>query len=671
MHKRKTFWILAAVAFIFIAFLWGRWSAPGGISIGAAMSDEAVASGAETIWTCSMHPQVRQPEFGQCPICAMDLIPISGDEDGEKDDSGPPRLRLSERSLALMNVRTAPVLRRESEALLRLPGRLEVDETRKAVISAWFWGRVDRLYVDFAGTRVREGEHLAEIYSPQLFGAQEEFLQTMRAQERAGGTADAALAEAARDKLRLLGLSARQIDAIAEADAPSTHLTMYSTVTGTILERRVTSGQYVNVGTALYSVADLSYLWAELEAFESELALLRLGQPVEIEVKAFPGQNLEGRIAFVDTSVDPVKRTARVRVNMPNPDGRFKPGMLISGTVRTRVGGEGAVTGGFSEGMWISPMHPEIVKDGPGQCDICGMDLVPVEEMGFFARASLDEELPLVIPATAPLFTGQRSLVYVRLPEGDRPVFEARRVTLGPRLGDEYVVKDGLREGEQVVVHGQFKIDSELQIRGRPSMMAPGGGGAPLHDHGDIGNGTHKEHVASVDPRLPPVREEWGASVDSSFGEELRPLLAAYLDLAEALAADDTSASREALHRYHQVLMGIGEHRLSGAAHVAWMETYGLLHDVTHKMAEPAGTENMRAHLQAMTTAMEYLYVNFGAGQLPGVHQAHCPMVEGGVEVDGDPIGTWLQRTERLANPYWGAMMLRCGDFHGRLEPES
>ncbi|TVP76129.1 MAG: DUF3347 domain-containing protein [Puniceicoccaceae bacterium] len=637
--------ILIGLPVLILTFFLGWWLSPGGTPSDHDEAGEAAPEkAASTTWTCSMHPQVRQPDPGDCPICAMDLIPLTDDDDGA-DDGELPRLRLSDRAIALMHIQTVPVQQQAAHASIRLTGRVAIDETRLYTVAAWFGGRVDHLFADFSGVQIRRQEHLLEIYSPQLFGAQEEFLQALQASRERGGSAARSLAEGAREKLGLLGLSEAQISVIEASGEPTTHLTYYSPVDGIVMERQVSTGQYVETGTPLYTVVDLTRVWLELEAYESDLDRLRFGQTVEIKVLSYPGEVFEGRIAYIDRQIDARKRTARVRVDLPNENLRLKPGMLATGTVKVRMGAGGILADMDLAGKWISPMHPQIVKSGPGTCDVCGMDLVPVEELGYFAGAGGGTEDPLVIPATAPLFTGPRSIAYVRLPDTERPTFEAREVTLGPRLGDVYPVLAGLEAGEQVVVHGQFKIDSELQIRGRPSMMAP-----------ERGDADPQEADSAADPRDAIDRADFAAGVDTSFGDELRPLMEAYLALTEGLADDSLSAAQAGLKSFHEVLLEIGQHRLSGDAHVAWMERYESLHEITHAMAEPATIENLRSHLQALTLEVERIYVNFGAGQLPALKRAFCPMV------DGDQIGTWLQRGEVVNNPYWGAAMLRCGE---------
>ena len=447
----------------------------------------AVAEQGET-WTCSMHPQIRQPGPGQCPICAMDLIPVAAPAVG--DSLGPRQLRLSPAAQQLASIQTAPVKRRFAPVETRMVGKIAVDETQVRSITAWVAGRIDRLYVDYTGVRVEEGDHIAYLYSPELLTAQEELIQALRAGERlvdsgtsVGQTAQAMVA-AAREKLRLLGLKEEQIARIERERRASDHLTIYAPTGGVVIEKHLSEGAYVQTGTPIYTIADLSRLWLELRAYESDLSWIHFGQAVEFSAEAYPGEVFSGQISFVDPVLDERTRTVRVRVNVANEQGRLKPGMLVWAVVQAEVGAHGRAMSPALLGKWISPMHPEIVRDAPGTCDICGMALVRAEEL-YDTGDEAEREMPLVVPASAPLLTGKRAVVYVALGEG---LYEGREVVLGPRAGDYYLVRKGLREGEDVVVNGAFKIDSALQIRAQPSAMYPAGG-APTHGH-DHGGGS-------------------------------------------------------------------------------------------------------------------------------------------------------------------------------------
>ncbi len=424
------------------------------------------------IWTCSMHPQIRQPKPGLCPLCGMDLIPAGGPEAGAADD-GPRTLTLSATAQALAEVETAPVERRWVDVEVPMVGKVGFDETRLAYITARFPGRIDRLYANVTGTPVKPGEHLADLYSPELISAQQELRQAIRAAPETGAGRDASQAfiQAARDKLRLWGLTPEQIADIERSDKTQDHLTFYAPIGGVVVEKEALEGLYVEPGMRLFTVADLSAVWVNLQAYESDLAWVRYGQPVEFAAEAYPGETFRGTVVFINPVLDPMTRTVGVRVNAENPAGRLKPGMFVHARIKARVAADGIALPTDLSGRWICPMHPEVLESAAGTCRICQMPLVPAADTAYGARAAA-ASVPLVIPASAPLVTGTRAVVYVALP-GAAGRFEGREISLGPRAGDFYVVRGGLAEGELVVTRGAFKIDSALQIEGRPSMMQP------------------------------------------------------------------------------------------------------------------------------------------------------------------------------------------------------
>jgi Cu(I)/Ag(I) efflux system membrane fusion protein len=443
---------------------------------GDAVKMQATGERAE-VWTCSMHPQIRQPKPGKCPICAMDLIPVNG---GGEEKTGPSELVMSPSARKLAEIRLAPVERRFVEVAVRMAGKVQLDETRVAHIAPRVSGRIDRLYVNFIGVPVKRGDHLADFYSPELVSAQQELIQAGKAVRGfgdggavAGLDSARAMLDSAREKLRLWQLTPEQIADIERSGKPRDHLTFYSPLAGVVVERMDTfEGMYVETGMKLFTVADLSRVWIKLDAYESDLVWLRYGQPVTVQVEAYPGETFSGTIAFIDPVLDPMTRTVKIRVNAENGGGRLKPEMFVHAVVAVRSTETGKVIQPNLAGKWISPMHPEIVKDDPGTCDVCGMPLVPAEELGYATNEPNRAEAPLVIPASAPLITGERAVVYVAVP-GKEGVFEGREIVLGPKARDFYLVRSGLKEGDLVVVNGGFKIDSSLQIQGRTSMMQP------------------------------------------------------------------------------------------------------------------------------------------------------------------------------------------------------
>ena len=389
---------------------------------------------AGTKYTCSMHPHIRADEPGLCPICNMDLILL-------KQTSGEGSLRelsISEAAKALMEIKVEPVRRRLVAAEIRMVGKIDYDETRLATIAAWMPGRLDRLFVDYTGVPVKKGEHLVKIFSPDLIAAQEELLQAKKATKDLSKSAAGTVGEmtratlvAVREKLRLLGLTREQIAKVESTGKVSDHLQINSPATGIVIHKHAKEGMYVKTGTPIYTVADLSTMWVRLEAYESDLIWLRYGQRVEFTTISHPGEMFSGTISFIDPVLNPRTRTVKVRVNVPNPKGKLKPGMFVKASVRSRVAEGGKVMEPALAGKSICPMHPEVIKDKPGQCDVCGMDLVPAESLGFVGADPNKTRPPLVIPATAPLITGTRAVVYVRV---DPSLLNSDSVTDWPRL---------------------------------------------------------------------------------------------------------------------------------------------------------------------------------------------------------------------------------------------
>jgi Cu(I)/Ag(I) efflux system membrane fusion protein len=437
-----------------------------------------------------MHPQIKLTKPGKCPICNMDLIPIENEPQGSSDDtSDKTELTLSATAEKLAQIETTPVQRKAVTKEIRLVGKADYDETRLTHITAWVPGRIERMFVDYKGITVNEGDHMLELYSPELLSAQEELIQAAKSLSRLkSGSAlvrkstEQALI-AAREKLKLLGLTEAQVKDIERSGKTRDKVTIYAPSGGIVVERNATEGMYVQTGTRIYSIADLSKLWIHLDAYESDLPWIRYGQNVEFSTKAIPGRTFSGKVSFISPIVDEDTRTTKVRVNVDNTKGILKPGLFVDGVVRASIYGPGKVMDASLKGKYIGPMHPEIVRDAPGECPICGMALVPAEDLGYLTHPE-DVEEPLVIPDTAPLLTGTRAVVYVKDPEKSR--YELREVTLGPRAGKFYIVESGLKEQELVVTKGAFKIDADLQIRGKQSMMNPKGGtemkGHPGHN---------------------------------------------------------------------------------------------------------------------------------------------------------------------------------------------
>lgn len=658
--------IVAVVAFSLGALLsgGGESSAPG--SSGEKQINGATTESSEpTMWTCSMHPQIQLPKPGKCPICFMDLIPVETGG-GELD---PNQLRMSETAVKLAGIQTTPVTRAYAERSIRMVGKLDYDETRVSYISAWIPGRLDSLFVDYTGATVSKGDHMVQMYSPELIAAQEELLQAKKAitaLNKASSTVLMSTAKetlnSAREKLRLYGLSENQIADIEQGGTPADHLTITAPASGVVVHKDAKEGMYVSTGTRIYTIADLMQLWVLLEAYESDLPWLKYGQLITFTSPSFPGEAFDAIISFIDPVVNPKTRTVSVRAVVENADQRLKPEMFVSATVKSRLDSEGKVISPELAGKWISPMHPEIVRDAPGKCDICGKDLVRAETFGYAAGGKNPAKAPLLIPVSAPLITGKRAIVYVEVPDDEGVVFEGRKVTLGPRAQEYYVVRDGLEEGEEVVTNGAFKIDSELQIQAKPSMMSPKGGAAMTdHRHGEIEPIT----MAPAEEALYVV----GSAKRLDSGEEVRealiPVYDAYFEVQMALANDNFDMAKEAygalVKSARRVDMGLFE----GTAHDRWMSLSERVIDAAER-GEAAGTIiGARDAFFMLSLAAIEMHDTFGHASVAPFYLTYCPMAR-------DNAGAyWLQLENIVWNSFYGESMLRCGEIKQKLQADN
>ena len=480
---------------------------------GAGEADSEATASASTEYTCPMHPEIRQHTPGKCPICGMTLVTVtkSRAKQADKppttsldDDSQyicpmmctPPQsdpgkcpvcaMKLvkaagrgggSERSVAIdaaarriLGIRTAIVKREEVYRTIRTVGGIEYDEERVATIAAYIDGRLEQLFADYVGVEVAKGDALAVLYSPQLYSAQVEYLSSLKTPvlNALAGDNDQ-LSDVARDNLSELGMTEKQIASLQSTGQAQKRLRIASPIGGTVIAKHKVEGDYVKTGEPIYRVADLSTVWLMLELYPSDAAAVRFGQQVEAEMQSLAGEVYTGRVAFVDPLVNKNTRTVSVRVEMTNFDGRLKPGDFATATIRVPAIPRKQVYDPALAGKWISPMHPQIVRGEPGQCPICGMELVPTTALGYVDEA-LPEQSSLTVPRSAVLMAGDNSVVYVETQPG---VFELRQVTIAALTDTEVVIQDGVRVGEAVAIDGNFLIDSQMQLAGKPSLLDP------------------------------------------------------------------------------------------------------------------------------------------------------------------------------------------------------
>ncbi|MPM03511.1 Multidrug resistance protein MdtA [bioreactor metagenome] len=394
------------------------------------------------VWTCSMHPQIKQDKPGKCPICAMDLIPLRTGGSSDIADDG--AIELSEEAAALANVQTSVVSRERPIKEVSLYGTIQPDERSLQSQTAHVGGRIEKLYVDFTGESVRQGATIATIYSPDLLNAQQELLEAIKLKET-----QPRLVEAAKEKLRLWKLTDEQIYKIETSGNVSPNIDIKANTSGIVISKKVSQGDYITAGSVLFDIANLSRVWAMFDAYEVDLPFLKVGDKLEFTLQAIPGKKFSGNISFIDPIIDKTTRTAKVRVETSNPGMELKPEMYASAIVNA-----------------------------------------PLKQL----------KNEIVIPKTAILWTGKRSIVYVKQANSNSPIFKLREIELGPSLGDSYVVLEGLTEGERIVTNGVFSIDASAQLEGKRSMMN-NEASQPMtgHEGHDMSGGTSSKSNAKTE----------------------------------------------------------------------------------------------------------------------------------------------------------------------------
>ncbi len=568
------------VAGLLLAFLLGALLFRGGGVPETTQADPEQASA--ELWTCAMHPQIRQDGPGSCPICGMDLVPVVA----ASSSDGGAGLVWSDEARALAGLQTTVVGSSLGESGgLRLLGRVEVDERRERSLTTWISGRIDRLHLSVTGARVAAGQVVATLYSPEVYAAHQDLLTALAQQRQlaespeASRSAAGAALDAARDRLRLLGVPDDELRDMEAAQAPTRQVRIRAPVGGTVLQRMATEGAYVGTGAVLYRVADLSRVWVQLDAYEADLSRVAVGQPVTMTIQGIDGETLEGVVSFIDPTLDPIRRIARVRVELPNPAGRLRPGMFAEAFVATQQ-----------------------------------------------ADASAD---PLLIPASAALFTGLRSLVYVEQQAAGRRSYLPRVVRLGDRQGDLYPVLSGLKAGERIVSRGAFSLDADLQIRGGASMM------------------TLDPEPAAAPALSPQQRSDLGA------------VLKAYLRIQQALATDDLAEAVSGAQALGEAL----DRAQAQAPPEGWeMRAAPVIAHARH-IGMATSLVGAREGFVALSGAIEGLLQHYGNPLDEALSVAFCPMASDGAGA------RWVQQGEAIQNAYFGPDMGSCGELQESVDP--
>lgn len=522
-----------------------------------------------TIYTCSMHPQIRQDGPGQCPLCGMALTPVSS---GSGSNS-PFVLEMTPEAVALSNVQLTRVKSGAGTGKVTLTGKIQINEQRMKSLTANFAGRVDQLFVNFTGQEVRKGEKLATLYSPDLVNAQKELLETVKVKDR-----QPALYQAAKEKLRLWKISDEQIARLENSGQIQTQFDVYADVAGVVMARNVSMGDFVGRGSVMFEIVDLSNVWVMLDAYESDLGAIRKGDELSFQVAAYPGREFTGKVTYIDPVLNPDTRTVGIRAEAVNRNFELKPEMFVSANIATKQAAQAG----------------------------------------------------LMIPKTAILWTGPRSVVYVQVGTKEAPAFEMREIELGPRMGDDYLVFSGIEDGEQVVSNGVFAIDAAAQLSGNYSMM--------------------------MRPQVKTLE------VSEEFKKQLTALIQRYLPIKDALVQSNATATQQAVNPAKAALAKVEGKLVEGKASEVWSKLLVPIRGSLDKIAQSSNVEEQRKQFEILSDNLIEAVETFGVIENT-IYRQYCPMAF------KDQGAYWLSGEKEIRNPYFGDMMLTCGEVKETYQP--
>ena len=548
------------------------------------------------IWTCSMHPQIMQPEPGDCPICGMDLIPAASGSDGLLAD----QFKLTENAMALANIQTSIVGNgKTGDNTVKLSGKIVENEEANAVQVSYFSGRIERLNVSFTGEEVRKGQLLATIYSPELYAAQQELITAASLKE-----SQPALYKAVRNKLKLWKLSENQINQIETSGKVKENFPVYATVSGTVSDKLVEQGDYIKQGQPLLKIANLNTVWANFDVYENQIDLFKKGQEISVTTNTYSNKEFKAKVDFIDPVLDTRTRTVKLRAVLNNKQNVFKPGMFVEGNIKG-----------------ISSSNEQI----------------------------------LTIPSTAVLWTGERSVVYIKT-DPTQPVFEMRIITLGNQIGDNYEVLEGLSIDDEIVTNGTFTVDGAAQLQGKKSMMNKKGGKVMTGHEGHLGMekdpSANNENHSNMNERI---------KVSKDFQNQIKVVFNDYIKLKDALLKDDSKKviikSKRLLGNLSKVDMKLLKDK---EAHGHWMSLEKEIKASATSISNTSNIESQRNHFKHLSSHLISTIQTFGINEK--VFVEFCPMV------DDNNGAYWLSREEKVINPYFGGAMLTCGEVKQVIE---
>ena len=525
------------------------------------------AEAVEQMWTCSMHPQIMLPEPGDCPICGMNLIPAESGANGLSANE----IKMTKNAMALANVQTTKVgdeMAGTGEGV-SLSGKIMENEEDNSVQASYFDGRIERLNISYEGQDIRKGQLLATIYAPNLIAAQQELITASSLKK-----SQPSLYKAVRNKLKLWKLSDSQIISIEESGKVQENFPIYATVSGTVREKMASEGDYIKQGQPILKVSDLSSVWAEFDAYENQISQFEKGQEIKIVSNAFPNKEFVAKVSFIDPVLDTQTRIVTVRATLSNDNGLLKPGMFVTGKIKSTSG---------------------------------------------------NSSQQVSIPATAVMWTGTRSLVYVKT-NPNEPVFEMRNVTLGNRNGETYTIVSGLEDGDEIVTNGTFTVDAAAQLQGKKSMM---------------NKGTNEDKASPQEMKMQLPEETQKA---------IRKSLRSYLDMKDAFVngnvAEISSSAKATLQQMGSILdtdLGtIEQSHLSKIKSI--LEAIGSANDL----------KIQRNHFVILNQNFVPIVMNVKNIE-PKIFVQKCPMA------NNNKGAFWLSINKEIRNPYYGEQMMTCG----------
>ncbi|MFD1550725.1 efflux RND transporter periplasmic adaptor subunit [Putridiphycobacter roseus] len=531
----------------------------------------------EEIWTCSMHPQIRQPEAGDCPICGMDLIPLEAN-----NNSNPLVFEMTDDAVKIANIQTTVIGSGSVDAKgLKLSGKIKADETNSASIVSHISGRIEKLFISYTGEKVSKGQKIASIYSPKLITAQKELLEANKVKD-----ANPKLYEATVNKLKFWKITEEQIESIITSKEVIESFNIYAGFSGVVLNKKVSVGDYLNEGEVLFDIQNLNQLWAIFDVYETDLKGIKTGNKISFNTPAIPNKTFTSSIVFIDPVINPTTRTATIRTTINNQNQLLKPEMFLEGTINNTSSNNTAI----------------------------------------------------LVPKSAVLWTGERSVVYVKFPDLPIPSFEFREVTLGESNGTSYTILDGLNNGDEVVTNGAFVIDASAQLNNQSSMM-------------------NRNLLSNQSESLP----DYTTSTPIEFKKQLGLVLENYLSIKNALVNSNVKESSKNSKSLIESLDKVDMKLVQGESHIFWMAQMKAITENTKGIIEATNISVQRDFFNSLSNTVISTTKSFGVEQNTFYVQ-FCPMA------GNDKGAYWLSKEAEIKNPYFGDEMLTCGSIKETID---